>query len=210
MLVKALMLDIYTADVFKFHTDQKPLSTHLLNVWECPQQIHKVGTHAFGILCKMFVLHLPNGCQRCCAAHRMSAKGRTVGTGAESLSDFVSCTDRTDRHTTAKCLCHGNDVGLDAIVHEGHPVTGPAPACLYLIEQQEQSILVAELTKPCHKFRSCRIHTTLALHRLDHDGDGVFIAGSLECFQIVVWCIGKSRCHITKSYLTSIIRLSGR
>ena len=64
--------------------------------------------------------------------------------------------------------------------------------------------------RPHQKFLCCRMHTALALYRLDHDGDGVFGAGVLECLQIVVRRIGEAVGHRAEADLAAIARLAGR
>ena len=54
------------------------------------------------------------------------------------------------------------------------------------------------------------MYAALALYRLDHDGDGVFGAGVLECLQVVIRRVGEAVGHRAEAYLAAVARLAGR
>ena len=138
----------------------------------------------------------------------MSAEGCSVRTRCESFCHFLCSTDRTDRHTSSKCFCHGHDIRFDPVMHIAHHITGSAPACLDLINKKEHIVLITEFPESLHKFHGCRMDTALALYRLYHDGNGIFRAGIFKSLKIIVRCIGKSVGHGTEADLASVSRLA--
>ena len=160
------------------------------------------------ISCKISVKKFIHFCKCCCTAYRMSTKGCSVRTCGKCFGNFCCCTDCTDRHSAAKCFSHGNNIRFDAIIHIRHYSTCSAPSCLYFIDQKEHIVFITEFTKSLHKFHCCRMYTTFALYRFDHDRDRIFGTCIFECLQIVVRCIGESISHWSESNLTSVSRLT--
>ena len=131
-----------------------------------------------------------------------------MGTRCKCGCNFRGCTDGTDWHTATKSLRHRDDIRLDTIVHVAHRLTGSAPSGLYLINQEQHIILIAELTKSCHKLVGCRMDTAFTLDWLDHDRDRILGTSILKCLQIIVWRIRKTICHRSEANLTAIARLT--
>ena len=138
----------------------------------------------------------------------MSAEGCSVRTRRECFCHFLCSTDRADRHTASKCLCHGHDIRFDPVMHIAHHLTGSAPACLDLINKKEHIVLITEFTKSLHEFHCCRMYTTLTLYRLNHDSNCVLCTCILESLKVIVRCIGETISHRSESNLASITRLT--
>ena len=140
----------------------------------------------------------------------MAAEGRSVGAHCKGLGNLFRRADGADGHAAAEGLCHGNDIRLDAVVHEAHDGAGSAPAGLDFVDEEEHVVLIAELAQAGHEFLRCGMNAALALDGLDHDGDGVFGAGVLEGLEIVKGGVGEAVGHGTEAYLTGISGLAGR
>ena len=95
-------------------------------------------------------------------------------------------------------------------MHVAHDLTRAAPARLDLIDQQQHALLVAGLAQADHELLRGRMDTSLALDRLDHDGDGVLRAGCLERLEIIVRRVGKAVRHRAEADLAGIARLARR
>ena len=139
----------------------------------------------------------------------MSTKCCSMRTRCKCFCNLLGCTDCANWHSTAKSLCHRNDIRLDAIVHVAHYSSCSAPSCLNLVNQKEHSLFVTELAEAFHKLWCCRMYTTFALYRLNHDSDCVLCTCIFECLQVIVRSIRETVCHRSESNLTSISRLTG-
>ena len=76
-----------------------------------------------------------DGGERGCAADRVTSEGGAVRSHGERLGHLFGGADGADRHTAAHGLGHGDDIGLDAIVHVGHERAGTTLTGLPFIEQ---------------------------------------------------------------------------
>ena len=99
---------------------------------------------------------------------RIASKGRTVRSGCHGVANRVACDDRANRKPTAKTLCHGDDIGLDAGCLIGEQRAGAANAGLYLVGDDKRAEFIGRLADTAKIVIMRVTGTTLALHRLDH------------------------------------------
>ena len=204
------MLDIDGVDgAVEFDADEQALATGLLDVRQLGKLVDEVCADLLGIARQVAVDDFGDGGERGCAADRVASKGGAVRSHGERLGHLFGGADGADRHTAAHGLGHGDDIGLDAIVHVGHERAGTAPTGLHFIEQQQDAFFVAELAQTLQEFPGCGVHTAFALHRLDHDADGVLGTCRLECLKIVERRIGEAFGHRPEADLACIVRLAG-
>ena len=209
MSVKTTMFYIHSADsIIKFHTYQKSLVSYFFYMRKLLKLSCKVIANLLCISSQISVQKLIHLSQCSCTAYRMSAECSSMGTCCESFCNLCCCTDGTDWHSTAQSLCHRYDIRFDTIIHIGHNSTCSAPSCLYFIDQKKHIVLITEFTKSLHEFHCCRMYATLALYRLNHNGNCVLCTCILESLKVIVRCIGETISHRSESNLASIPRLT--
>ena len=169
----------------------------------------KIVAHLLSIAGQVAAEQLVDFSQSRSGADRMAAEGGAVRTGGEGLGNFGRSADGADRHAAAQSLGHGNDVGLDAVVHVAHDAAGAAPTGLDFVQQEQHALFVTQLAQAAQEFLGGRMHAAFALNRLDHNRNGVFGAGIAEGFQVVVIGVGKAGGHVAKADLAGVVRLAG-
>ena len=78
-----------------------------------------------------------------------------------------------DRKAAAERLGERHDVGRDAGALIGEQLAGAAHAGLHLVEDQQKTVLVAQLAQRPQERRLDDAHAALAHQRLDHDRRGL-------------------------------------
>src|SRR5205085_10117790 len=88
--------------------------------------------------------------------------------------DLRLADDTRQRQPGGHRLRHRDQVRLDAVVLDGEHPAGAPEAGLYLVDDEEDPLAVADRTQPLHELRRGDDETALALHRLDDDrSDGL-------------------------------------
>ena len=209
--VEAAVLDVDAGDrVVELAADEQALAADFLDVRELGELLLEVLADLRGVAREVAVEQLVDLGERRGAADRMAAERRAVGAHREGLRDFLAGADGADRHAAAEGLRHGDDIRLDAVVHEAHDLARAAPARLHLVDEEEHAVLIAELPQADHEFLRCGMDAALALHRLEHDGDGVLRAGVLEGLEVVVGRVGEAVGHRAEADLAGVARLARR
>ena len=155
-------------------------------------------------------LHLAQDGQRSSAGHGVASIGGAVGAGAESGGNLVGAGDAADGHAAAHSLSHGHAVRLHAIALIAHEAAATAPTSLDLVQQEQDALLVAELTDALDELVGSGEHAALALNRLEHDGAGLALDISiLEGLQVVVVSIHEAGNQVAEALLDGGVGLAG-
>ena len=124
-------------------------------------------------------------CSGCGEGERLAGIGRSVITGDECCGDVVAGPHRSDRHPVGDALGHRDHVGAHAGMLETEPGTGAAHAGLHLVEDQQQTALVADLPDATEIVVVGRVDATFALHRLEDDTAHLGGEAALELCEVV-------------------------
>lgn len=209
--VEAAVLDVDARDrVVELAADEQALAADFLDVGERRELLAQVLADLLRVAGEVTVEELVHLGERRGAADGVAAERRAVGAHREGLRDFLAGADGADRHAAAERFRHGDDVRLDAVVHEAHDLARAAPARLYFVDEEEQAVLIAELPQADHEFLRRGMDAALALYRLEHDGDRVLVAGVLERLEVVVRCVGEAVRHRAEADLAGVARLARR
>ncbi|MCY1360894.1 hypothetical protein D9M69_475420 [compost metagenome] len=107
------------------------------------------------------------------AGQRIAPEGRAVVARGKQLGRLATRQASPDREAIAQGLGQGDHVRHDPGMLETEPLAGASHAGLHFIGHQQPVVLVAQLTQSLQVSGGCRVHPTLALHRLDQHGDDV-------------------------------------
>ena len=116
------------------------------------------------------------------------------------LSTSATCAAR-DHHPggnpTGQGLGAGQDVGLgsNAELLIGEPVPGSPHAGLNLVQNQQDSALVAEPAQAGKVLRAGNVHAPLALNRLDQHCGGLVVKNPGDSLEVVVRHVHEPRHH---------------
>ncbi len=104
---------------------------------------------------------------------RIAAEGAAVAAAGHAIADRRGGQAGTHREAAAQALGHGQHIGCDSGGFVGEKTPGPADAALDLVENQQQSIFVANLAQGLQILGRGHADPALALDRLDQHGGGL-------------------------------------
>ena len=137
---------------------------------EACAQAGGLGQH---VIHKGFVHGIQHG-QRTGADHRVAAESGTVGAGTHMLGNLGGHQHGADGQAAAQALGQRDDVRVQVKMLTGQELAGAAYAGLYLVHDEHQVALFAELGHLGHVVGIQRHHAAFSLDQLQHDGaDGV-------------------------------------
>ena len=93
-------------------------------------------------------------------------------TRRQDVAAGIGSHNSADRHAAAKALSHGDNIRLDVVLLKGKQTAGTADAGLYLVDDEQQVLLAAQLLYFLDELAVERQDTALALDKLHHDSAG--------------------------------------
>src|SRR5664280_1492105 len=127
--------------------------------------LHDVFSHHLGVL-DAFTFQDVHGGKRSCDRDWVPSESRSVR-ARNPVHDFSLCHHDAERHTAGDPLSAAEDVGLNASVLDGPPLSGAARARLHFIRHQQDAMAVANPAKFLHEYRRRDNVASLTLNRLD-------------------------------------------
>ena len=103
----------------------------------------------------------------------------------EACSDFVGAEHCSDRNAACKTFGECDDIRRDTVplIAEHHAC--PADACLNLIDDEKDAVILTELVYELCIFDVCRVYAALALNEFEHDCCSLGSAGFPERIEII-------------------------
>ncbi len=110
-----------------------------------------------------------------------------MNTGGHAFGSVSGCKAGAHRETTTNSLGDGHDVGLDARPFMSEEFAGTANARLHFVEDQQKTLVIADLAQQTHELFREATQTALALHRLEQNCCGLTGDRSTQCCFISEW-----------------------
>ena len=127
--------------------------------------------------------HIENGVADACG-ERVPAERRAMCAKRHSFGGFSCRKTCAERKSAAQSLGHCGDVGGYAAVFAREKAAHASDACLHLVENKQQAMLVTELAKPGEKALRKDAYAALALDRLEQHASGLRADQGFHSFQI--------------------------
>src|SRR6516225_2088399 len=160
----------------EFGADPEPTPTHFLQRWAAdrPQSRKQVSAKLAAALHQAFVANDLKRLKPDCCSYGVAAKGRTMRARREHVHDVLAADKcRHRQNATAQRLAQNESVRADTFVLIRKPGAGPAETRLHLVEDQKDTLGVAD--PPHARQPTLRRHddASFALNRFDQHGSSI-------------------------------------
>ena len=172
------------ARVLQFHRIKQTAASHrhVQRIAASHQPLAQLGAARFGVGEQIFALDDAQRSQPSRRTKRVAGERGAVRTWGEQRSKLATESNHAaHRETSGNPLGERDHIRRDAarqvFALEGEPCAGTTDARLHLIENQQRTVLVAQLTRLLDELRADRPHAGFALNKLhNHGGDRGLIA----------------------------------
>ncbi len=129
----------------------------------------KPGTEINGALAELLLFYYIQHRMGRGDSQRVSGISPAQPTWCRCIHHLCTTGDRGERHPACQAFRHGDDIGLHRVVFHGKQLAGTGKSTLDFIRNQQNAVTVSQLPQLHHKLCGCRMESTFALHRLQHD-----------------------------------------
>src|SRR6266699_2376003 len=165
-----------------------------------------VGAHLGSMLHQVLIANRLERCQGCGAGDGIASKSGAVIPSDKHVR-ARSGEHGTDGYAACQAFRHGDDVWHDAVVFPTEELAGASHACLYLVADHYQVLLVAPLPHPLDELLGAWINAAFALHRLDQHTYRLLARSRLQSLQVIEGRLFEAICQGYPCRL--VVRLPG-